>query len=133
MYNLDNIYVLTENWEILNIQVFNDEFDYNSFQNTAKETFEILFEHKDDDAVSKDLLMLVLKINAFGENTIYNNEEENAAKLVAKELCNQFADCWVGTGNGIDKAVFVVAAGNGIDCFIDTATFDLSELIENRF
>lgn len=134
MYNEEKIYELTDEWESLNIQLWNECFDYENFKNTARDTFEILFEHRDDDTVSKDLMGLVLKINVFAENAIPGaTEEAAAAKLIAEDLCDQFLLGWIETDNGIDKRVFVVTAENGADCFIDTETFDLSELIENGF
>lgn len=131
MCNVEKIYMLADEWETLNSLLYVEEFNYESFQNTAKGTFEILFEYKDDDMISKDLLGLIIKINIFGENPMSCIEEADAAKLVAKEFCNQFLECWVGTENGVDKDVFIVAAENGVDCFIDTETFDLSELVDN--
>ena len=132
MYN-EKIFETSDNWELLNAQIWEDNFDYEFFKDVAKDTFEILFELKDEDNISKDLLVLLLKINTFSVNPVSCiSAEADAAKLVAQELCGQFSDCWVGTENGVEKSVFIVCAENGIDCFIDTKTFDLTELIDNR-
>lgn len=132
MYN-EKIFETSDNWELLNAQIWEDNFDYDFFKNVAKDTFEILFDLKDEDNISKDLLALLLKVNTFGVNPISGiSAEADAAKLVAQELCGQFSDCWAGTENGVEKSVFIACAENGVDCFIDTNTFDLTELIDNR-
>lgn len=134
MIEKDKIYDLMNNWESLNSDLWSDLFDYEFFKCTIKETFEILFEYREDEMISKDLLGLVLKVSAFGTHPMGGvSDEADAAKLTVSELCAQFSECWVGTGNGVEKSTFVVAAENGSDCFVDTETFDLSEVIDNNF
>lgn len=130
----NTIYNLSDDWERMNSELWEDLFDYESFKSTIKETFEILFKYRDDEMISKDLLYLVLKLSAFSTNPVGGiSDEADAAKRIADELCTQFSDCWVGTENGVDKSIFVVAAENGCDCFVDTETFDLAEIIDNKY
>ncbi len=133
MIEKNKIYDLMDSWERMNSELCDDMFDYEFFKSTIKETFEILFEYREDEMISKDMLGLVLKLSAFGTNPTGGvSDEADAAKLTACELCTQFSECWVGTGNGVEKSTFVVAAENGSDCFINTETFDLAEVIDNN-
>lgn len=122
---------LTDRWESMNQDVLDNIFDYHGFRNLAADTFKNILPYHAERTIPKELLELMFSVNKFANCMIGGiSEEYDAAQLVANEFCNQLADCWVCTDEGISEHVFIVADENGYDHYIDTETFDLSELID---
>lgn len=129
--NITDILNLTDRWESMNLDVLDNTFDYHVFRNLAADTFKNIFPYHSERTIPKELLELMLSVSKFANCMIGGISEEcDAAQLVANEFCNQLADCWVCADDGVSEKVFIVADENGCDHYIDTETFDLSELID---
>lgn len=132
MFDSFNIEILelTERWENVNQDLSEEFFDYDAFRELAADTFKNIFPYHSERTIPKELLELMLAVNSFANCMIGGISDEcDAAQLVAKEFCNQLADCWVITDDGISENVFIVEDERGYSHCIDTETFDLSELI----
>lgn len=100
--NYIELFNLTDRWENMNQNLWENIFDYDNFRNLASDTFKIIFPYHSAKNIPKVLLELMFSINKFANCMIGGiSEEHDVARLVAEEFCNQLADCWVGTEDGI--------------------------------
>ena len=125
---LNEVFDLSHRWECLTNDLFDDEFDYEFFKPLAVHTFAFLFPYHAAENLPREMMSVLFKIKEFASCPVGVSKESNAAQLVATEFCNQIEDCWIQIDGIFDENCFVVADNYGVDHFIDTNTFDLSDM-----
>lgn len=129
---------LREQWAVLTNQLKCNEVDWKMFESVAKDTFEVLFENREEDFIPKNMLCLILSIHTFGMSSCpekANTKKEKAAQAVALSFCEQFAYWWDDemTSTRIGRKFVVKTFDEVQTCYlIDTASFDLSDIVEER-
>lgn len=127
---MENINVIIENWDNLLNDIGSEEFDLDSFQETAKETFVPLIKVLKDSAekLNQDIIRLIIKITRFVEKEIVSDDQQAANYLVEEIL--------YAIENGLDNLdidasnVLTMYAPDSYDKIsIDLCTCDLTELL----
>ena len=128
----DVVFDLQGRWRCLIDDAWDNEFDYEFFKILAAHTFSYLFELNKSRTLPSISLAVLFAVKEFSVLSCGGiSDEYEAAKIVAQEFCNQMEECWVETEDGLSEDVFVVGGPDGVDCLIDTNTFDLAELVES--
>lgn len=149
---------LTDRWEALVEEQREGSFDRDAFCRLAADTFRLFFPLRDkhtlytkkvcpaDDLrlffpksdetrretndIPRDVLPILLFAKEFASCKTFLSCECGAAELVADALCSQLANGWIAIDGVFSEERFVVEGFAGF-YIIDTATFDLSQLIED--
>ncbi len=133
-------YELTENWDTL-YDMLKDESDFDEelFTETAKATFHCFF----DDGMDDDNKELLLSVHKFALHPISVGGFVDAAKLVAQNLCDQYASGRIGASEDDDsigdpwealkKYFFIDDEINECLYKIDVDKFDITEIIDNDY
>lgn len=136
--NKERIEALCEEWQNVTSELDNFAFNLEAFKELAKETFFWLEKYFGESMFPDSIVSLLLCIKEFTCCRNYVSAESDAARFVAETLCN--VDDMFGINGAFyqfdpeGERNFRVSLYNSqledfYDYEIDTATFDLSELI----
>ena len=119
---------LNENWNKILNDINWEEFDLEFFQQTLKESFDIIYKKVKENEMDVDTAILLVKMARFSERELFCNEQDAARYLVAEilyQIENGFNDEEINAGE------LKLYAPNSDDVVnIDINTFDLSDLLE---
>ena len=105
-----------------------EEFDLDFFQETMKESFDVIYKKVKEETMNFDTAILLVKMARFSERELFCGEQDAARYLVAEVLYqieNGFADEEIAAGE------LKMYAPNSDDMVsIDINTFDIATLIE---
>lgn len=136
-----DIFELAENWERLydminEVEWNGTEFDEEYFKETTKATFHAFFDKCEKDKCG--ILQLLLAVHKFSLHPIGTDGFIGAAKLVAQNLCEQYAGyrVFIEDDNGVDlsdKYFYVENENDECGYNIDIDTFDISEIVDSGY
>ena len=133
----DTVFDLTDRWECLLENQQEEEFDCEYFCKLAVDTFQFIYPLNVNDEgkiqkgdIPRDVLKILLLAKEFASSQTFISYECEAAHMVAEAFCSQMATGWIAIDDVFSKDQFAVESVSGF-FVIDTATFDLSEIIED--
>ena len=133
----DTVFDLIDRWECLLEAQREGEFDCESFCKLAVDTFQFIYPLNVNDEgriqrgdIPRGVLQMLLLAKEFASSQTFISHECEAAELVAEAFCSQMATGWIAIDDVFSKDQFAVEGLNDF-FFINTTTFDLSDIIED--
>ena len=119
---------INENWDRILSDLSCEEFDIELFQQTLKESFDVVYKNVSENKMDVDTAIMLIKMARFSERELFCNEQDAARYLVAEILYqveNGFVDEEIAAGE------LKMYAPNSDDMVsIDISTFDMAVLLE---
>ena len=119
---------INENWDRILSDLSCEEFDIEFFQQTLKESFDVVYKKVSENKMDVDTAIMLVKMARFSERELFCNEQDAARYLVAEILYqveNGFVDEEIAAGE------LKMYAPNSDDMIsIDISTFDMAVLLE---
>ena len=119
---------INENWDRILSDLSCEEFDIELFQQTLKESFDVVYKNVSENKMDVDTAIMLIKMARFSERELFCNEQDAARYLVAEILYqveNGFVDEEIAAGE------LKMYAPNSDDMIsIDISTFDMAVLLE---
>ena len=119
---------INENWDRILSDLSCEEFDIELFQQTLKESFDVVYKNVLENKMDVDTAIMLIKMARFSERELFCNEQDAARYLVAEILYqveNGFVDEEIAAGE------LKMYAPNSDDMVsIDISTFDMAVLLE---
>ena len=119
---------INENWDRILNDLSCEEFDIELFQQTLKESFDVVYNNVSENKMDVDTAIILVKMACFSERELFCNEQDAARYLVAEilyQIENGFVDDEIAAGE------LKMYAPNSDDMVsIDISTFDMAVLLE---
>ena len=116
-------------WRRMIGMAYGDDFDTDKFQELAKVTYQFLAAFQNEDAVPRHYLGSIMLVHEFATTApVFLKRESLAAVQVMAAIMNLFANDLL----DVECPEISVEDNQGNNHLIDTATFDLSDLVNHN-
>ena len=119
---------INENWDRILSDLSCEEFDIEFFQQTLKESFDVVYKKVSENKMDVDTAIMLVKMARFSERELFCNEQDAARYLVAEILYqveNGFVDEEIAAG---ELKMYAPSSDDMVS--IDISTFDMAVLLE---
>lgn len=119
---------VNKNWDRILSDLSCEEFDIEFFQQTLKESFDVVYKKVSENKMDVDTAIMLVKMARFSERELFCNEQDAARYLVAEILYqveNGFVDEEIAAG---ELKMYAPSSDDMVS--IDISTFDMAVLLE---
>ena len=119
---------VNKNWDRILNDLSCEEFDIEFFQQTLKESFDVVYKKVSENKMDVDTAIMLVKMARFSERELFCNEQDAARYLVAEILYqveNGFVDEEIAAG---ELKMYAPSSDDMVS--IDISTFDMAVLLE---
>ena len=119
---------VNKNWDRILSDLSCEEFDIELFQQTLKESFDVVYKNVSENKMDVDTAIMLVKMARFSERELFCNEQDAARYLVAEILYqveNGFVDEEIAAG---ELKMYAPSSDDMVS--IDISTFDMAVLLE---